>query len=350
MASIVASRGRASMNRLRGNFVKYKESQGFKVKFIETDREQSKAGLLILKSAKESVQKQYIDAIINAPYIDQTRFLTILESRDSNLEVSPELRYAYVKSQIEFFFRQRINEADIVLYNNGYRDKIHLFEALKGLDLFSTPVTNKEKLDQLNIALLIKKIEDKSNRIDSIPDRLTKLVLLHLLLSQTPIYKDGHFITDRIFSTDDLGKFVKFIHVHKAAIECQLCPVRMDFHKKPVKQLSVLLGLIGLITQKAGTDQKDDKKKYLYRIDPVMLKCAIVIVEQRQVHSDKIYSTLYWEQVHKANNFDTPIYEKLVEYVGNTNYPLSYWMPMGGMPFNPELQKSRKAFNRIRRG
>jgi ribonucleotide reductase alpha subunit len=46
LATVVEERKRASMNRLRTNFINYKQAQGYLVNVIETNKELSKSGLI----------------------------------------------------------------------------------------------------------------------------------------------------------------------------------------------------------------------------------------------------------------------------------------------------------------
>ena len=52
--------------------------------------------------------------------------------KDSNLEISSDQRHGYIKSKIEFFFRQPINLNHLNLYFDNYLGKIRLFEQLNG--------------------------------------------------------------------------------------------------------------------------------------------------------------------------------------------------------------------------
>ena len=348
LATVVEERKRASMNRLRTNFINYKQAQGYEVNFIETDKELSKSGLIKLKSASNAVWDQRVDAIINAPYVDQTNWLRTLENFDSEILISSEELYSFNKSRIEFFYRQPICRADIVLDFHGYQQQILFLEKL--MSLFTAPKTDLDRLEQEENERLIDKILNQSRapRLNSVQDFRSKHLLLHLILTQTPIYKDGTFIKERIFNTDDLSKFVKFVNAHKAAIETQLCPVRRDYKTKPVKQLGEFLKLIALKTLMIGTDQTNNDKKYLYRLDEVMIDCNDEVINRRRDKTNDEYTTIYWKQVHKANNFDTPIYQQARDYVGFKSDQKTYWMPLLGGPPSSKLRKSSKIYKLVK--
>jgi hypothetical protein len=218
------------------------------------------------------------------------------------------------------------------------------------MSLFTAPKTDLDRLEQEENERLIEKIssQSKAPRLNSVKDFRSKHLLLHLILTQTPIYEDGTFIKDRIFNTDDLSKFVKFVNAHKAAIETQLCPVRGDYKTKPVKQLGEFLKLIALKTMKSGTDQTNNDKKYLYRLDDVMIECNDEVINRRRDKTNDEYTTIYWKQVHKANNFETQIYQQARDYVGFKSDQKTYWMPLLGGPPSSKLRKSSKIYDLVK--
>jgi len=348
LATVVEERKRASMNRLRTNFINYKQAQGYEVNFIETNKELSKSGSIKLKSASSAVWDQRVDAIINAPYIDQTNWLRILENFDSEVLISSEELNSFNKSRIEFFFRQQICSADINLDLHGYQQQILFLEKL--MSLFTAPKTDLDRLEQEENERLIEKIisQSKAPRLNSVKDFKSKHLLLHLILMQTPFYKDGMFIKDRVFSKDDLSNFVKFVKAHKAAIETQLCPIRKNYQSDPVKQLGNFLKLIALKTLMIGTDQTNNDKKYLYRLDEVTIDCNDEIIKRRRNKTNDEYTTIYWKQVHKANNFDTAIYQQARDYVGLKSDQKTYWMPLLGGPPSSKLRKSSKIYELVK--
>jgi hypothetical protein len=143
-------------------------------------------------------------------------------------------------------------------------------------------------------------------------------------------------------------KFVKFVNAHKAAIETQLCPVRGDYKTKPVKQLGEFLKLIALKTVKSGTDQTNNDKKYLYRLDDVMIEFNDEVINRRRINTNDEYTTIYWKQIHNANNFDTPIYQLARDYAGFKSDQKTYWMPLLGGPPSSKLRKSSKIYELVK--
>ena len=350
LASMVASQSRASINQLRANFVRYKQDQGVEILVAEPQDELLSSGKEMLRLGKAKVNERAIESIMKASYLDQTQFLLILESQESNLEVTQEMRHSYIKSKIEYFFRQRICKADIVLSLHGSQGKIKLLESIFRLNLDREPVDHFDEIKLEKDKAIIKRIEERHPSLSSISDDRVKPILLHLILQTTPIYKGGHFIVDHEFTLEDLVLFKKFIRRYKSIIECQLGPIRSDLSEKPTRQLGDLLRTIDLKLVKARTDQKNKVKKYMYTIDKVMLKVVNEIIDRRKVHTDKEYSLIYWKYVHEHNGYTTPLYDTFVEYVGDKSYSQKYWAPIGGKPFNNDLKKSKRAYDRLQRG
>ena len=113
-------------------------------------------------------------------------------------------------------------------------------------------------------------------------------------------------------------------------------------------QLGNFLKLIALKTMKSGTDQTNNDKKYLYRLDEVMIDCNDEVINRRRNKTNDEYTTIYWKQVHKANNFDTPIYQQARDYVGFKSDQKTYWMPLLGGPPSSKLRKSSKIYELVK--
>jgi hypothetical protein len=124
--------------------------------------------------------------------------------------------------------------------------------------------------------------------------------------------------------------------------------VRGDYKTKPVKQLGEFLKLIALKTMKSGTDQTNNDKKYLYRLDDVMIECNDEVINRRRDKTNDEYTTIYWKQVHKANNFETQIYQQARDYVGFKSDQKTYWMPLLGGPPSSKLRKSSKIYDLVK--
>jgi len=333
LATIVEERSRASMNKLKNNFIDYKNEQGFKINLIEKDDEKSKSSRLHWGYAESVVHQVQRQAILDAPYIDSLSWWKIHDMKDSNLEISSDQRHGYIKSKIEFFFRQPINMDDLDHYFDNYLGKIRLFEHLNGNreTLLRGNSTNTVEHShnlafEADVKNTIIKIHDKTHvaSLSSIDDFKTSVVLLHLLLEKTPIYDLNGFKVDVKLSKDDLAEFLAFANEHKKIIEKQLCKVNnLNYEKVWIPQLNLFLGLIGLKLKKDKSKWSNGKKTYLYSLDQDLLQINHSIVERRKQFSDHVYSTLYWKNVHKVNDFQTPIVVKVSDESGVRLMPIS---------------------------
>jgi hypothetical protein len=321
------------MNKLKNIFIDYKIEQGFKINLIEKDDEKSKSSRLQWGYAESVVHQVQRQAILDAPYIDSLSWWKIHDMKDSNLEISSDQRHGYIKSKIEFFFRQPINMDDLNYYFDNYLGKIRLFEHLTSSretllhgDSTSTVVRSNNLASAAEVKNTIIKILDKKHvaSLSSLVDFKTSVVLLHLLLEKTPIYDLNGFTVDVKLSKDDLSEFLAFVNEHKTIIEKQLCKVNnLNYEKVWIPQLNLFLGLIGLKLKKEKSKWSNGKKSYLYSLDQDLLLCNQEVVNRRKQFSDHAYSTLYWKRVHKENDFQTPIMLKISDESGVRLMPIS---------------------------
>ena len=333
LATIVEERSRASMNKLKNNFIDYKNEQGFKINLIEKDDEKSKSSRLQWGYAEAVVHQAQRQAILDAPYIDCLSWWKIHDMKDSNLEISSDHRHGYIKSKIEFFFRQPINLNDLDHYFDNYLGKIRLFEQLNGNRealLHGNSTNTVERFhnlaSQAEVKNTIIKILDKKHvaSLSSIDDFKASVVLLHLLLEKTPIYDQDGFKVGIKLSKFDLIEFVAFVSDNKKVIEKQLCKVNnLNNEKVWIPQLNLFLGLVGLKVIHVANKWSNGKKTYLYSLDQDLLQQNQVIVNRRKQLSDQDYSILYWKNVHKENDFQTPVMLKVSDESGVRLMPLS---------------------------
>jgi hypothetical protein len=163
----------------------------------------------------------------------------------------------------------------------------------------------------------------------SVRNETTTLLLLDLILNKTPIYKDGYFIFDREFCNDDLKEFANFVSDHKAIVECQLSIVRKDLREKATTQLGIFLSMLGLSTETVRKDQKGGKATYYYKLSRSDFDEAKGIIDRRRLHPKDSYYLEYWSKIHQSNGFTTPVYTRIEDQIGCTQYVDTYWLPTG---------------------
>ena len=333
LASLVASRSRASMNHLRKNFVQYKQEQGITVNYVEKDNDIFLTGKDLISIGKDLTNENITQSILNAKSIDQSTFIKISESEESEFEVTEELRFSYTKALIEFFFRQPINESDIKLHQKGTKQKIILFTDLLKQKGLSTPSKDSFKdYDRLAREKILKKIATDYPGLSSIKEYKVQPILLQLIFSTTPLFKKSNFIVDKEVTLSDFDEFISFVNKYKSIIELQLTAIRKDISTKPVTQFGEFLKLVNLKVKKTRVDQSNNDKKYFYEIDKELLDLNLSIIERRKVFDNRSYIPIYWEKVHQENGFDSPVFEKIEDFDGFSAYPKTIWTPKAQNP------------------
>ena len=222
---------------------------------------------------------------------------------------------------------------DLNHYFDNYLGKIRLFEQLNGNRealLLRSSTNTVEHSHNLAFEADVKntfiKIHDKTHvaSLSSIDDFKTSVVLLHLLLEKTPIYDLNGFKVDVKLSKDDLSEFLAFANEHKTIIEKQLCKVNnLNYEKVWIPQLNLFLGLIGLNLKKEKSKWSNGKKTYLYSLDQDLLLRNQEIINRRKQFTGHAYSAIYWKQLHKENDFQTPVMLKVNDETGVHLMPLS---------------------------
>ncbi|GGP17772.1 hypothetical protein [Silvimonas iriomotensis] len=95
-----------------------------------------------------------------------------------------------------------------------------------------------------------------------------KATTLKKLLIAANIYKDGRFLKDAVVTTKTLHGFTK--EMTSLLVEyTRVFPrsLREDYVRKPVLQLNVILGMMGLKVKKVGRSQSDNQSEIFYRLD-----------------------------------------------------------------------------------
>jgi hypothetical protein len=164
---------------------------------------------------------------------------------------------------LELFYGRVTDENLLTQDRKGaWRREITLYEDLIKLDdqTFQYEVS-------LNSHGEAKKNHDLKQRL--FPDRRTAVILIYGLLSATPIFKDGKFNPDFVFTTDHLKEFVKASVKLKHLVQVQLeVNTQNDIGQKAVQHIGKILAKVGLGVKVVKKSTVDGKKKYFYAIDP----------------------------------------------------------------------------------
>jgi len=302
MAAIITATHRASKNNLKGNFIEYKKKLNWGVNFIEKDKTLSDEGNELYKLMKNQTEQEDIDNILGARTLNEYEFEKFKEKTVKyNISAEPAEWYNLFRTNLELFYGEPV-VADLIAQDNKgqLRKSIRLFEAIQ-----NEPKLSPEEKDNLNTQ---EKKKLAKIRYELIYDRRHSAVLLHGLLSLTPIFQNGKFDPDVIFSTNDLKEFGVSSQRLSKFVTTQLgIETRLDVIKKPVQHLWGLLKLVGLAQDKSIKPQKiKDEKIYRYKISNESLETILYYIKKRQFsnpNSDEIAKTHGWAFVNDLHGF-----------------------------------------------
>ncbi|MFZ6718649.1 hypothetical protein [Undibacterium sp. Ji49W] len=262
----VLSRNRASKNNLRKHFTDLKEYNGWTVKNVPLNENDTAVGSEARTLAKKVMEEDHIALICDAePFSDEDE-RNKLTKADSlkNFEQARLDRYF-----IEQFYKEIVSPELISLDDHGkYREKIRLMEIYLSSD---------------NVLV------DKDKRQVSlpVPDRqmfyLKKQLLREIFSSAGLIDADGTFNLNKKICAGDLDEFKKCCVIKNQQIqELFNFALRLDFKEKPIGQLNLFLKLIGLQWDSRPTKVDiDGQRTRYYKLEPSAHAIATKYAQQR---------------------------------------------------------------------
>lgn len=241
MATLAAIKDRASVNRLKRNFLAAKREMGWNVVEHEKSESQADIGKEFLEKGKLLAKEEYRERIMSASTLKQGDFERLRQRvQYEDGELTRDERSNYWRTSLELFYRDTVTSIPLGFDKQGSgRSKIWLYEALK-------KVANGGKTTERIVLPYDRKLL-KQTHLSVQPDLHARTNLLHALLQTTPIYQNGKFIPGVEYCPDDLAKLVKAAIRLKPFIEGQLgISVRHDIEQKPVQFLGTLLSMVGV--------------------------------------------------------------------------------------------------------
>lgn len=291
LASMIITHQRASKNNLKSNFIELRERQGWRVMPVPRDEEIIKKGKDIFAAGKVLKNSQYVEKVDAAQVMNQLEFLTFQRRIDSNDgNVDPEEWFAFYKTRMELFYGVPCTKSLVESDGKGkLMGQIRQFQSLIAQPNFMKSETVKESSSTND------KVRSKLFK-----NRVIATQLLYGLLSLTPIFDDGKFKSDVIFTKDDLKKFGKASKKLKKRTETHLeITTRDDVVENPVQHLTQLLHKLGLKTFNPRKPKvTDGKKTYFYQLDQKSLDSIQEIVKRREDPKK-----IGWEFVNKLHKF-----------------------------------------------
>jgi len=289
MIGMITSRERASKNNLKKNFIDLKVHQGWDVLVQEKDDDLCELGNALFKEGKKLRKTEYFNLMLNAESLNECQHLEFKQAIDRNdAQIEPEQWYSYYRTNTELFYREPVSMAILELDNMGkYSRAIRQLERVLIMpNIMKGDDSHTEHREQTKIGNKLLK-----NRNDG-------TTLLYGLLSLTPIFTNGQFNSDVIFTKDDLAKFSKAAIKMKALAELHLeLTTKGDVLKKPVQHLGKVLKLIGLKQVCVKTSKHNGSKIYHYSLNTKVLNRANDILVNRRSDTD-------WSYVNKLHDFE----------------------------------------------
>ena len=265
----VTSIGRASKNNVRQNLLRLRERNGWKLVYVEVDDQGAEVGKVVKGLAKDAVEERRIEDICTAAQLSTENYDLLRES------LSPLTRAedaAMQRYELENFYGENASADLLALDNKGtYRRQLGL------LEIYLSPTSELVTRDFRDSELATIVTDRKK--------RTLKQLMLKALLTQAGLADEATPIKlDAVITSDDLGMFAQFCQENSSRLQDLLgMSVRQDVQKKPMMQLGILLGQIGL-SLKAVREQKIAKKKvYFYSVDSDEWQTASRYLDHRKL-------------------------------------------------------------------
>lgn len=264
-ASILAAQ-RASKNNLRGNFIELRKRNGWTINEVGKDTMKAGEGGRIIKEGKEIKEQKRVGALLAARRLTTNEFLDRREKRRKKIEMSVLDSLELERAYIERFYGQDLTKQLIKQDNHGkLRDQVKAFEVL-----FNLHLDLGKSLSMIRTDLLV----DQHNK--------QKSLLKTLLTSAGVMDSEGKPVFDQPISLGSLEGFIKVCKKQKATINRMFdIQVRADLSSKPMTQLNILLGMVGLKAVKVGKKKKGAEETNLYHLDRNAWSNMVDIAEQR---------------------------------------------------------------------
>lgn len=296
MAALIISYQRASKNRLKRNFLEYKEQQGWKLVTVKDDDFLSGLGNAFLKIGKQKLNEITLQRVLNAPPLQQFQYEDVLERMDSNdSDVSSDEFYSYLRTTIELFYREKITKHLLEKDNHGkLRRSIRTYEIVTDKERIKVIAESKNNTNFNTYEFIL------SEKI--LANAESKYLFIYKLLSTTPFFKKGIFKQDVEYEAKDLAEFVAVMIKMKRYVENHLqINIRKDIATKPVQQLREILSMVGLDHRRSGTYVKNGIKNYKYKLSADRLNMVNNFVHKRKLHDKE------WKFYNKIHGFKDEI-------------------------------------------
>jgi hypothetical protein len=277
MAVLARSHELMSKNNLKRNYIAMKRRHGHAIEFVDRDDELAGQGSALDAEGRLAADARYRERLFMAKTLNRTEYEEIESRIEENEDVSMDERIAFAKTRIEKFYRQPLSDEIIGQDDRArFRAKIVRFEQLIQFAV-------QERLN--NYGAVLKPSKEYEFRLRVLKDSREIARLLHDLLTASGIFVDGHFDTQKIFSSITLKPFMHRSHEIKATIE-NLLEIEVRKLDAGARQLNSVLDVVGLEHEAVATTRVKSvaggKKVYLYRLSTDRLAQVQEIVKRRE--------------------------------------------------------------------
>lgn len=273
MAALSVSQRRASMNRIKANFIRHKERDGFSVVHVETDSGQAEVGSSMLELGSVLQKEEYAERVERATTLTKADFNDLATAANNGKALSEAQRWSLERTRIELFYRALATKGLVLQDEKGkLRRQVRLFEEIQ--NALKNPFATEG-----NGSLF-------TARDRFLRERPRQIRAITALLRATPLFDGSGLRVDAEIQGADLAEFVKLVVGEKATLETQLdLEMRSDAATKPIQQLNIILAQLGLkmIPVRSG-NVKGTKIRY-YSLDPDGLTRLEAIIAARRAIS-----------------------------------------------------------------
>ncbi|MGF6901892.1 plasmid replication protein, CyRepA1 family [Paraburkholderia sp. GAS348] len=264
----VMSVARASKNNLRANLAELRRRNGWNVIYVEKNEKEADAGKEVQREAKVAVAQAAATEISQAEKLSPEDYDVLADSRVPRTQDEDA---AVDRFELEKFYREDISEDLVLLDDRGiYQKKLMLLETYLSPD---DELMRRDLVDARFPTI----VTDRQKR--SLRQKVLREILTAAGLA------DEHYPIkhDVPITTGELGPFIAACRKNAARLQDLFeMDLRADLHRKPVTQLGLILGLMGLSTVKVDRKTTPDKKKInVYQIDGEEFDTAMYYVERR---------------------------------------------------------------------
>lgn len=272
-AQVTAIR-RASMNDLRGNFIRYKERLGWQVNRVEPVATMADVGKQLMNAAKKRVKAEEERAVLGAKQISRSDYDTLKERKRSQ-KLSLADQDAMRRFEAESFYRQTVTE-ELLRFDNQGRSR----DVVRMAGIYLTG--HDEAIDD---GYLEASNEGKKGLfVSDAQNSALKRKVVHTLLKSAGLADGWRPINPDVAITQDgLRDFVTAMVENKSKLEHLFgMTLHRELEEKPVTSVGKVLALIGLKLVKHSTKNiGGDKKIRYYKVCLDSLKAITEIVELR---------------------------------------------------------------------